>query len=246
MRSVLAVGGVVVALGAIMVYIYLKKLAPLPTRKAISISTPGTTTSSKYILALGDSYTIGQGVPESGRWPVQLAKALNAAGIPTAEPVIIARTGWTTADLSAALKARDIPPSPDLVTLQIGVNDQFQGYAESEYKSRFASLLQTALVLAGNNAEHVIVVSIPDWGRTPFGRGEDTATISAAIDRFNDINKTEADRVGVRYVTITDATRAVATDLSFTADDGLHPSAKMYTEWVKVITPVALMALSKP
>ncbi len=189
-------------------------------------------------LALGDSYTIGESVATAGRWPNQLARLLGIS-----EPQIVAKTGWTTDELSAAIDAAD-PKGPfDLVTLLIGVNNQYRGRSDDEYRQQFAALLKRATGFAGGNAQHVIVVSIPDWGVTPFAAGRDRARIASEIDRFNAIGREEAARAGARWVDITPISRRAATDHTLIAADGLHPSAAMYAEWVKIIGPVAAEAV---
>ncbi|CAN5529179.1 SGNH/GDSL hydrolase family protein [soil metagenome] len=194
-------------------------------------------------LALGDSYTIGQSVPEAERWPVQLATQLNAAGIVTESPQIIARTGWTTDDLLYAL-ANEKPQGPfDLVSLLIGVNNQFQKRSSDEYRAQFRTLLQKSIALAGGKASHVLIVSIPDWGVTPFAQKRDRQTIAAEIDLFNSINQAEASAVGVPYVDITPISRQATIDVSLVADDGLHPSGKMYKQWVELMLPLVKAAL---
>lgn len=187
-----------------------------------SVNEPATT---RY-LALGDSYTIGESVAPADRFPHQLARELGIG-----EPQIIAKTGWTTDELNAAIDAAD-PKGPfDLVTLLIGVNNQYRGRDAEQYRGEFAALLQRAIGFAGGDAKKVIVVSIPDWGVTPFAEGRDRAKIAAEIDRYNAINREEAARAGAKYVDITPISRQEG----LVADDGLHPSAKQYTEWVKLI-----------
>jgi lysophospholipase L1-like esterase len=179
-------------------------------------------------LALGDSYTIGETVSAEERFPNQLAKAL---GIP--EPQIIAKTGWTTDELDAAIDAAD-PQGPfDLVTLLIGVNNQYRGRSADEYRTQFAALLQRAIGLAGGDAAKVIVVSIPDWGVTPVAEGRDRAKIAREIDQFNAINHEEASLAGAKWVDITPISRR--DDPALVAGDGLHPSGKQYAEWAKAI-----------
>jgi undecaprenyl-diphosphatase len=179
-------------------------------------------------LALGDSYTIGESVDVSERFPVQLARAMNLS-----EPQIIAKTGWTTDELNAAIDAAN-PQGPfDLVTLLIGVNNQYRGRSADEYRTQFTALLQRAIGFAGGNASHVIVVSIPDWGVTPFAEGRDRAKIAREIDQFNAINREEAKRAGAKWVDITPISRR--DDRALVAGDGLHPSGKQYAEWVKAL-----------
>jgi lysophospholipase L1-like esterase len=189
-------------------------------------------------LALGDSYTIGESVAEGDRFPNQLARELK---IPA--PQIIAKTGWTTDELNAAIDAAN-PQGPfDLVTLLIGVNNQYRGRDAEEYRSEFAALLRRAIGFAGGNAGKVVVVSIPDWGVTPFAEGRDRAKIAREIDRYNAINQEEAQRAGASYVHITTISRRP--DPELVADDKLHPSAKQYSEWVKLMLSSSARALSR-
>jgi len=206
-------------------------------------SSPPPSPGALRFLALGDSYTIGESLPdESQRWPVQLAAALRRSGINIADPEIIARTGWTTADLSSAMD-RANPRGPyDLVGLLIGVNNQFQGRSEDEYRTQFQQLLSRAIALAGDRPARVLVLSIPDWGVTPFAKSmnADPATVGAAIDRFNAIARELSEKAGVAFVDITPTSRQ-RRDL--VADDGLHPSGEMYGKWVELALPAARQAL---
>jgi len=196
------------------------------------------------VLALGDSYTIGEGVAEPDRWPVRLAAMLRARGLNVAAPNIIARTGWTTDDLSAGIDAARPDSTYDLVTLLIGVNNQYRGRSEGEYRTQFRELLDRAIAFAGGRASHVLIVSIPDWGVTPFANGRDRPAIARAIDRFNAVNREEADHRGVHYADITPLSRRAAGDPLRVVADGLHPSATMYAKWLDVIFPIALRILS--
>lgn len=193
---------------------------------------PAKTPAGTRYLALGDSYTIGESVPEAERFPNQLASEL---GIPA--PQIIAKTGWTTDELNAAIDAANPQGSFDLVTLLIGVNNQYRGRDAEQYRGEFAALLQRAIGFAGGDAKKVIVVSIPDWGVTPFAEGRDRAKIAREIDQYNAINREEAAKAGAKYVDITPVSRG--NDPALVAGDGLHPSGKQYAEWVRLITPVA-------
>lgn len=195
------------------------------------------------MLALGDSYTIGEGVAEDDRWPVRLAAMLRARGIAVASPVIVARTGWTTDELSSAIDAAHPSGSYGLVTLLIGVNNQYRGRSSDEYRTQFRALLTRAIAFAGSHASRVIVVSIPDWGVTPFAQGRDRARITTEIDAFNVINRDESVRAGARYVDVTPMSRRAATEKDLVAGDGLHPSATMYAEWARLVMPVAVEAL---
>jgi lysophospholipase L1-like esterase len=200
------------------------------------------------MLALGDSYTIGEGVSATDRWPVLLAVQLRGHGVGVPEPVIVARTGWTTDELSAAID--DDPPlgTFGLVTLLIGVNNQYRGRSAEEYRLQFRALLARAVGFAAGRASGVVVVSTPDWGVTPFARdsGRDPRVIAREIDAFNAIARDEATRVGARFVDITAVSRLVASEAELIAGDGLHPSARMYERWTRLILPVALEAVASP
>jgi lysophospholipase L1-like esterase len=195
------------------------------------------------MLALGDSYTIGEGVPEAERWPEQLVAALAERGIALGPPQIIARTGWTTANLASAIAASELAPPYDLVTLLIGVNDQFQSFQEPEYPARFRALLERAIELAGGRRERTLVVSIPDYSVTPFAERFDPPRIRSALERYNEINRRIAAELGVSHIDITPASRAAAQDPALLASDRLHPSAVMYRGWVEQILPLAERAL---
>jgi lysophospholipase L1-like esterase len=195
-------------------------------------------------LALGDSYSIGESVEVGDRWPVQLAAALRGQGLAVAEPEIIAQTGWTTDELLAGIGEQE-PNGPfDLVSLLIGVNNQYRGGSLDEYRSEFRSLLQRAIAFAGGEPDRVIVLSIPDWGVTPFAASRDPARIAAEIDRFNEVKREEAESAGTRYVDVTPISRQAISDRDLVAADGLHPSAKMYEAWVRLVLPEALAALA--
>jgi lysophospholipase L1-like esterase len=200
-------------------------------------------TPSPRFLALGDSYTIGESVAVTDRWPVQLARQLRKNGIDVADPQIIAKTGWTTDELSSAIDAAKPNGPYALVTLLIGVNNQYRGRDAEQYRKEFAALLQRAIAFAGGSPKRVVVVSIPDWGVTPYATGRDRAKIAAEIDRFNAINAEETKRAGARYADVTPGSRHVSTDPTLVAPDGLHPSAAMYAQWVTVILPQAEAAL---
>jgi lysophospholipase L1-like esterase len=195
-------------------------------------------------LALGDSYTIGESVAEAERWPVQLAAQLRAAGIMLDQPLIIARTGWRTDELIDAIESQK-PQGPfDLVSLLIGVNNQYQGHSSDEYRTQFRALLQTAIGLAGGKASHVIVLSIPDWGVTPFAEGRKQQEIATEIDLFNAINREETTQAGAHYIDITPISRQAVNDGALIAHDGLHPSGKMYKLWVELVMPEANAAIA--
>ena len=173
--------------------------------------------------------------PTAGRisWPSSSASPIRE---------IIAKTGWTTDELSTAIDAAKPKGPYALVTLLIGVNNQYRGRDAEQYRKEFAALLHRAIAFAGGDAKRVVVVSIPDWGVTPFAADRDRAKIAAEIDRFNAINAEETKRAGARYADITPVSRHAATDATLVAPDGLHPSAKMYASWVSVIEPQARAA----
>jgi lysophospholipase L1-like esterase len=194
-------------------------------------------------LALGDSYTIGESVAAAERWPAQLAALLRGRGLALEDPLIIAATGWTTDELSQGID-HAAPRGPfDLVSLLIGVNNQYRGRALDEYQAQFTALLQRALDFAGGRAARVLVLSIPDWGVTPFAAGRDRAAIAATIDAFNAVNRAAAARAGARYVDVTPVSRQAAQNPALIAGDGLHPSGQMYTAWAELALPEALEAL---
>ena len=195
------------------------------------------------LLALGDSYTIGEAVEADERWPVRLSAMLNARGVGIAAPVIVARTGWTTDELSAGIDAADLAGPYELVTLLIGVNDQYRGRDVEDFRRKFQIVLDRALALAAHRAGRVIVVSIPDWGATPFGHDRDRSRIAAEIDRFNAAACEEAERRGARFVDVTPISRRAASEPDLVAGDGLHPSGAMYAEWARVVLPIAAAAL---
>jgi lysophospholipase L1-like esterase len=182
-------------------------------------------------LALGDSYTIGQSVDPRDRYPVQLVKMLNAEGLKYSDPEIIATSGWTTANLLNALRDKKADTPYDLVTLLIGVNNQYQRKSQAMYREEFTSLLQQAVGLAGDNPSHVIVLSIPDYSVTPFARFMDKPLIISQLDSFNRINKDISRHYKVRYIDITWESRKAADDPSLIAEDGLHFSGKEYGIW---------------
>jgi lysophospholipase L1-like esterase len=202
---------------------------------------------TRRFLALGDSYTIGEGVSASERWPEQLAAAVRAADVALADPVIVARTGWTTTELLAALQLQRPPVERDFdfVSLLIGVNDQYRGRGVEVFRAEFIQLISRAVAFATAGAAHVVVVSIPDWGVTPFASTDPrgSSAIASEIDRFNSVALEEARRAGSAFVDVTDISRRAAEDRTLLTADGLHPSAAMYAEWVKVILPVVLQRL---
>ena len=192
-------------------------------------------------LALGDSYTIGEGVPQAGTWPFQLAAALRAQGIELDDPQVIATTGWTTDELAAAIDA-EAPQGPyALVSLLIGVNNQYRGRPLAEYRQQFEQLLQRAIALAGEDPQRVLVLSTPDWGFTPYAQqnGRDAAQVAREIDDFNAAAHACCGDYGVAFVDITPTSRDSGETVEMLADDGLHPSAAMYQRWMQTALPVA-------
>ena len=184
-------------------------------------------------LALGDSYTIGEAVDQAESFPFQLTAGLRVGGLDVEEPQVIAKTGWTTSELLEAIAAAEIKGTFSFVTLLIGVNNQYRGEAATIYQQEFETLLHNALEYAGRIAAHVFVISIPDWGVTPYGQqsGRDQMQISREIDEFNQISRLQTEAAGVSYTDITPASRLAETDGSLVAHDGLHPSEKMYQGW---------------
>lgn len=185
-------------------------------------------------LALGDSYTIGESVAETERWPVQLANALTERGTAVAKPQIIAVTGWRTDNLKNGIEIAQLKSTYDMVSLLIGVNNQYQGKSIEEYATEYEELLNMAIKFAGDDRSRVFVVSIPDYGYTPFGEPKKD-TISVEIDAFNKVNKEITESYGVSYFNITDISREGLKDPALVADDKLHPSGKQYTMWVERI-----------
>ena len=208
-------------------------------------SSPGAEGEVVRFLALGDSYTIGESVPEEQRWPVQLAAMLRERGVPVDDPVIIARTGWTTDELAAGIGAAPPEGRFDLVSLLIGVNNQYRGRDAEEYRTQFRERLTQAIGFAGGDPRRVIVLSIPDWGVMPFAEGRDRARIASEIDRFNAINREETSRAGARYVDVTPVSREATGNPALAAGDGLHPSGAQYTRWAQLALPAALAALGR-
>ena len=194
-------------------------------------------------LALGDSYTIGESVAENDRWPIQLADSLRLRGLNVSEPYIIAKTGWTTDELQEGIDLANPKGPYDLVSLLIGVNNQYRGRTSQEYRIQFLQLLEQAILFANGKTKRVIVLSIPDWGVTPFAANRNQNQIATEIDQFNSINKEEANLKNVHYVDVTPFSREARSDLSLIASDGLHPSGKMYSGWVKLALPKVFVAL---
>ena len=196
-------------------------------------------------LALGDSYTTGAYVTTPESYPYQLIRSLNAQSFQLANPIEIAKPGWTTDDLISAISANGIGNAKfHFVTLLIGVNDEARGLSQSNYKIKFTQLLNTAINFANGNASHVFVLSIPDWGVMPFANGQEN-TIGPQIDSFNKINEAASRQAGVNYLDVTAISRMAAIDPTLIASDGLHPSGKMYRMWVNLLEPMVSAQLKK-
>jgi lysophospholipase L1-like esterase len=174
---------------------------------------------------------------------VQLAARLRERGQDVAEPVIIAKTGWTTGELLTALAGKQLAGPFDLVTLLIGVNNQYRGLTLGEYREEFRELLRQAAAFTANQPERVLALSIPDWSSTPFAAGRDRSRIAGQIDAFNQVNREEAQAAGAVYVDITPLSRQYGCDAAWLAGDRLHPAGRMYAAWVKMVLPLALAVL---
>jgi lysophospholipase L1-like esterase len=199
--------------------------------------------SGMRYLALGDSYTIGQGVHENARFPAQTVALLRQEGFALKNPEYIAVTGWTTASHASAI-LRQMPQGPyDIVTLLIGVNDQYQHMDTGGYRTRFTGLLKKSVELAGNRPAKVFVLSIPDYSATPFVQEADKPRVSEQIDWFNAINKQITLQNKIAYIDITPSTREAKTDPTLVADDGLHPSGTAYKIWAEMLAPLIKQAL---
>ncbi|MBS1526672.1 MAG: SGNH/GDSL hydrolase family protein [Bacteroidetes bacterium] len=189
-------------------------------------------------LALGDSYTVGEAVPKDESFPYQLRAVLNEQGYKVRTPTVIATTGWTTDNLIDAINSSGLKGKHySFVTLLIGVNDQYQGLSQENYRIKFQQVLNTAIDFANGDKARVFVLSIPDYGVTPFAGGRD-AQIGPQIDQFNAINQQTSAAAGVNYLDITAISRQAATDPSLIAPDGLHPSGEMYLLWVEKLVPM--------
>ena len=194
-------------------------------------------------LALGDSYTIGQNVDLAERYPVKLAQLLRKQSIDLGEPCIIARTGWTTRDLLNAIAAEN-PSGPfDLVTVLIGVNNQFQGRHIAEYRKELVEILKKAIALANEKPSHVVAFSIPDWGVTPFASNANAMSVATEIDAFNKVKAEECAKLGIELVDVTAISRTAPQHPDLLADDGLHPSGRMYTLWAEAALPTVIKAV---
>ena len=194
-------------------------------------------------LALGDSYTIGESVPIYENFPYQTVQLLRKSGISVHAPEIVAKTGWTTDELMAGIDKTIFEKSYDIVTLLIGVNNQYRGKDPSTYEKEFEQLLNKAIAFAGGNKQNVFVLSIPDWGATPFAASRDRIKIGNEIDLFNAINKKSTDAAGIAYISITEGSREANSNASLVAKDGLHPSGLEYGRWAKKLADTILQSI---
>ncbi len=192
----------------------------------------------KTYLALGDSYTIGHGVPAEENFPAQTVRILRQKGHQVKDPVIIATTGWTTGDLQDAIRAASLAEKYDFVSLLIGLNNEYQNLEPALFAKQFEELLNRAIRLAGGDTSHVFVLSIPDWSATPFATaalpdqfGRDQAQVSRQIGEYNAVCQLLTGKYKVAFVEITTSTRRAAEDHSLVTADGLHPSPKEYAVW---------------
>lgn len=189
----------------------------------------------KTYLALGDSYTIGESLPIYESYPYQTVQLLREKGVQITAPEIIAKTGWTTDELATAINRSKFIEKYDYVSLLIGVNNQYRGRQSEEYAIQFEELLNKAIGFSANDATHVFVISIPDWGATPFAEGRDTGKIAKEIDQFNDINKRISEKHRVTYIEITEGSREAKKNPALVARDKLHPSGLEYSKWAKLL-----------
>ncbi|MCR5888777.1 GDSL-type esterase/lipase family protein [Hymenobacter sp. J193] len=216
---------------------------PTPTAGPAITPLPAPAGPAIRFLSLGDSYTIGEGAAEADRWSVQLAWLAQAQGLNLQPPTIIARTGWTTAELQSAIQEANLPKDFGLVSLLIGVNNQYRGQPLATYRTDFRLLLQTAIRLAAGRPSRVLMLSIPDWGRTPYAQSRNPERIASEIDQFNAVAQEESQAAGVAFVDITPATRAAAGDVTQFTADGLHYSGQHMAQWAQLALPVVQQQL---
>ncbi|MEQ8578444.1 MAG: SGNH/GDSL hydrolase family protein [Balneola sp.] len=195
-------------------------------------------------LALGDSYTIGEAVSEEQRWPVQLTEKLIEAGIHVDDPLIIAKTGWTTDELQKAIVEKNPKTDYDLVSLLIGVNNQYRGYPIDQYKKEFKELLLQAVAFADGDTTKVFVVSIPNYGVTPFGIEKGEEKIRQELLLYDSIADSISSAYNIPFINITPISEKAKKDSSYIASDQLHPSGKQYSEWVDLILPKVKLMLN--
>lgn len=202
-----------------------------------------TAQKQRSFLALGDSYTIGESVPIYESFPYQTVQLLRTKGMSVHAAEIIAKTGWTTDELMAGIERTNFEKSYDIVTLLIGVNNQYRGKDPLVYEKEFEKLLNKAIAFAGGKKQHVFVLSIPDWGATPFAASRDRVKIGKEIDLFNAINRKITDAAGIAYVSITEGSREATSNALLVAKDGLHPSGVEYSRWAKKLADAILQSI---
>lgn len=186
-------------------------------------------------LALGDSYTIGEQLPVYDSFPYQAMQLLRSKGIHCAAPEMVAKTGFSTDELLAQIEQTIFLPTYDVVSLLIGVNNQYRGRNTTDFEPEFSLLLQKAIDFAGGNPKKVMVLSIPDWGTTPFAEGRNRESIASEIDAYNNSCKTITAMMGCCYIDITHSQRMDGVDEQFLATDKLHPSRNEYTKWAVLL-----------
>jgi lysophospholipase L1-like esterase len=194
-------------------------------------------------LALGDSYTIGEGVPLYQSYPYQAVQLLRSRDQRFYAPEIVARSGWTTSELTSYMDHTILDSDYDFISLLIGVNNQYRGSSSNIYAIEFEELLTRSVSLAGEKPSSVFVLSIPDWSRTPFANGRDKDTIAAGITTFNEINRALSEKYRVTYIDITTGSPETTDDLSFINEDGLHPSGKAYKRWAQLLADAIIKRL---
>lgn len=209
----------------------------------MSCASPEKKDTEMRYLALGDSYTIGESVEEKMRYPAQITDTLEGLGWCLKDPEIIAVTGWTSGELMKGIEDADPTGPYQLVSLLIGVNNQYRGMDIEIYRKEFMELLNQAIAYAGNEEKRVLVLSIPDWGVMPFADKRDGESIAAEIDQYNKVNKEITMAKNVAWVDVTGISRMAADDPSLIASDGLHPSGCMYELWVEAALPEVLRIL---
>lgn len=201
-----------------------------------------TTQKTKSWLALGDSYTIGEQVPLHESFPYQALQLLRKGGQEIYAPEIVAKTGWTTDELDAHISQISFCASYDMVTLLIGVNNQYRGRTAENFQPEFKALLQKAIAFAGGKNKNVYVLSIPDWGITPFAKERDAQQIAVEIDQYNEVCRLTAQELSCHYIDITAPQRIDGNNPEFLAADELHPNGNEYAKWAKALTGRILSA----
>jgi lysophospholipase L1-like esterase len=186
-------------------------------------------------LALGDSYTIGEGVPIFQSYPYQAVQLLRSWGESFYAPEILAMSGWTTAELASHIDRTILNSVYDFVSLLIGVNNQYRGTSGNLYSLEFETLLLKAISLAGGKHSSVLVLSVPDWSLTPFADGRDKLKIAGEIALFNNINHALSRKHMVNYIDVTTGSPETSDDISYLTEDGLHPSGKAYQRWAEML-----------